>query len=537
MDEKNINDINNEGISEESSGTPVLSGADTPTEVPSANEIAEPENVSNEAPSAINTVTESTSEITTKDQSGFTYNVSSDKIEEPQQPTLDSFEMPKVQPAAYAFRWEYGEQRRYDNAQKPPKKTSKGVVAYAIILSVVFAISLMVLAGAIVFGEFFAPSFGSSNTARPPMQYSDDLALDELYEACVDSYVAISTTTQSGSEGVGSGIIITEDGYISTNYHVVENAKKITVILSNGDKREAKYIDGDEVNDIAVLKIQGRNLPAATLGDSDQTKVGERVMAIGTPYSASYAGSMTAGYVSGINRQYAVKNSNGTVNKILKLIQTDTSVNPGNSGGPLFNMNGEVIGVVTMKIAGSNYEGMGFALPINGVRDMIFDIIENGEITDENAGSAVQGAALGISGHAIIGDQKYLMTEQYCIEVQTDENGKDYIEWAVNALVSDKIYVTDTAKLEAVGLEGAYPYLAPCTGVLVKTTSEGFDSHDKLEYGDIIVSANGVECETMTILQDIILNSRIGDVLELSVYRNERYHTISVELGTANSME
>ena len=258
-------------------------------------------------------------------------------------------------------------------------------------------------------------------------------------------------------------------------------------------------------------------------------------MAIGTPYSISYAGSMTAGYVSGIERQYAVKNTNGTVNKILKLIQTDTSVNPGNSGGPLFNMNGEVIGVVVLKITGSSYEGMGFALPIDGVRDMIFDIIENGKITDENSGSAVQGAALGISGHQVVGDQKYLMTSQYCIEVQTDDEG-DYIEWSLG-MSTEKVYITDTATLDAMGLEGAYPYHAPCTGIMVKTTSEGFDSNEKLQVEDVIISANGITCDVMSTLQEIIFNSRVGDVLHLEVCRNGEYIFVDVELGLANSME
>jgi S1-C subfamily serine protease len=368
------------------------------------------------------------------------------------------------------------------------------------------------------------------------MQYSDSLALDGLYEYCLPSYVAISIVKDNGGEGVGSGIIITEDGYICTNYHVVEGADKITVLTSDNKKLSAEYIDGDEVNDIAVIKVSAKNLTAAKLGSSANTKIGERVMAIGTPFSISYAGSMTAGYISGIDRQYAVKNDNGTVNKILKLIQTDTSVNPGNSGGPLFNMNGEVIGVVTLKIAGSNYEGMGFVLPIDGVKDMIFDIIENGKITDSNAGSAVKGAALGISGHAVEADTKYLMTAEYCIQVKSDDKG-DYIEWSTSGLYTQKIYVTDTETLEAVGLEDAYPYLAPCTGILVKTTSAGFDSSEKLNIDDVIISANGIACDSMSTLQELIFNSRVGDVLNLEIYRNGATINVDVKLGVANSME
>lgn len=501
MDERNINDIN-DGIDNDKE--PVL-------EIKDENAAADDEAVVEEEVSLFST-TEATD---------------ASAIEERPEEPLDSDTVTKNNPAAYAFRWDYDEQRQYDNKSKQKGKSSRGVLAYAIILTVTFLLSIAVLAGALLFGDYL-----STSPTREPIQTSDNMALDALYDYCLPSYVAISVVTNNGTEGVGSGIVITEDGYITTNYHVVENAKKITVITSNGTKHDAQFIDGDEVNDIAVIKVSAKKLTPAVLGSSNNTKVGERVMAIGTPYRIGYAGSMTSGYVSGINRDYQVMNDNGTVSKTLKLIQTDTSVNPGNSGGPLFNMNGEVIGVVVMKITGSNYEGMGFALPIDGVRDMIFDIIENGKITDENLGSAFQGAALGISGHEIVSDTKYLMTEDYCIKVLTDDVG-DYIEISLGS----KIYITDTAGLEAAGLNGAYPYKAPCTGVLVKKTSEGFDSNEKLMFEDIITSANGIACDSMATLQGIIFNSRVGDVLHLEVYRNNEYISIDVELGLANSME
>ena len=525
MDEKNINDINEKNEAEDI--TPVseteLQSLSSETTSQEINEDAV-EEVTAEAPANEETEAEPAKEQPEAEP------VTEQIIEEKPIPELDSFVPPQASPSAYAFRWDYNEQRRYDGAAKRRNKASRGVLTYAIILTIAFLLAIAVLAAALFYGDYI-----SIEPSQSPMQYSDELALDALYDHCLQSYVAISVIGENGTEGVGSGIVITQDGYISTNYHVVENAKKITVVTSNGTKHDATYIDGDEVNDIAVIKVSAKRLTPAVLGSSDNTKVGERVMAIGTPYSISYAGSMTAGYVSGIERQYAVKNENGTVNKILKLIQTDTSVNPGNSGGPLFNMNGEVIGVVTMKISGANYEGMGFALPIDGVRDMIFDIIENGKITDENSGSAVKGAALGISGHAVEGDKQYLMTSDYCIEVHTDDDG-EYIEWALGLTVQ-KIYITDTETLDAVGLEGAYPWNSPCTGIMVKTTSEGFDSHKKLKFEDVIISANGVSCDTMSVLQEIIFNSRIGDVIHLEVFRNGDVIDVSVELGMADSMD
>lgn len=520
MDEKNINDINNENENPNNDTESTLEvNGDTAVEAVNENAVS---NVDCNITADENIVDDSDTGFTAPSEAP---NISA--IEEPPEPSLDSYKVSRNEPAAYAFRWDYGEQRYYDGMTKRANKASRGVAVYAVILTVTFLLAIAVLIGSLVFGDYL-----SSTPARDPLQYGDDLSLDALYDHCLPSYVAISVLTNSGTEGVGSGIVITEDGYISTNYHVVENAKKITVITSNGTKYDAQYIDGDEVNDIAVIKVSAKRLTPAVLGSSSNTKVGERVMAIGTPHDIDYAGSMTSGYVSGIERQYQVMNANGTVSKTLKLIQTDTTVNPGNSGGPLFNMNGEVIGVVVLKITGGSYEGMGFALPIDGVRGMIFDIIENGKITDENSGSAFQGAALGISGHEIKKDTKYLMTADYCIEVHTDDKG-DYIEISLGS----KIYITDTEALNAVGLEGAYPYKAPCTGVLIKTTSKGFDSNEKLKFEDIITAANGIACDSMATLQGIIFNSRVGDVLQLEVYRNNEYISVDVELGLANSME
>ena len=531
MEEKNINEFNSEELTDESAEsavneTPPESAAEE-TDKTSANEepaSGDDELVLEPYEAAFDTVFAETAEKTVEEAE-----IKSEEI--PQAPVLESAEITPVEPAAYAFRWDYDEQRKHDDDVKKRTSPSKGVATYVTILSATF-----ILAVAILFASIFIGDNLTSGRPSTPMQYSDSLALDGLYEYCLPSYVAISIVKDNGGEGVGSGIIITEDGYICTNYHVVEGADKITVLTSDNKKLSAEYIDGDEVNDIAVIKVSAKNLTAAKLGSSANTKIGERVMAIGTPFSISYAGSMTAGYISGIDRQYAVKNDNGTVNKILKLIQTDTSVNPGNSGGPLFNMNGEVIGVVTLKIAGSNYEGMGFVLPIDGVKDMIFDIIENGKITDSNAGSAVKGAALGISGHAVEADTKYLMTAEYCIQVKSDDKG-DYIEWSTSGLYTQKIYVTDTETLEAVGLEDAYPYLAPCTGILVKTTSAGFDSSEKLNIDDVIISANGIACDSMSTLQELIFNSRVGDVLNLEIYRNGATINVDVKLGVANSME
>lgn len=184
--------------------------------------------------------------------------------------------------------------------------------------------------------------------------------------------------------GEGSGIIIREDGYILTNNHVIENAlesnsnklsegSKIEVILpSNIEKKyTAEIVGRDEKTDIAVLKINATNLPVAELGDSDKVKSGELAVAIGNPGGLDYMGSVTAGIISGINRTIVMDNG-----QVLELIQTDAAINPGNSGGALVNSQGQVIGVNTVKIAASGYEGLGFAIPINSANEIATSLID-----------------------------------------------------------------------------------------------------------------------------------------------------------------
>ena len=173
-------------------------------------------------------------------------------------------------------------------------------------------------------------------------------------------------------QGVGTGFIVSDDGYIATNYHVVEGAHKITVTLSSGETYAAELIGGDEVADLAIIKINAKNLPVVELGDSDALNQGQDVVAIGTPAGIEFAGTATKGIVSAINRDVDV---NGQ--KIMTVIQTDASINPGNSGGPLINMKGQVIGINSMKLASTQYEGMGFAIPINIAIPVFNDIIAN----------------------------------------------------------------------------------------------------------------------------------------------------------------
>jgi len=173
------------------------------------------------------------------------------------------------------------------------------------------------------------------------------------------------------SEGMGSGIIFSENGYILTNYHVVDNTQKIKVIFNNGKEANAKLINYDENYDIAVIKVTDNvKMPAvAEFGDSDKLQVGETAVAIGNPLGKELLGSVTVGVISALNRSIDNKKS-------IKFIQTDAAINPGNSGGPLVNSHGQVIGINTEKSVGNGIEGLGFAIPINQIKPKIENLIK-----------------------------------------------------------------------------------------------------------------------------------------------------------------
>lgn len=209
----------------------------------------------------------------------------------------------------------------------------------------------------------------------------------EVYASTVNSVVSINCSAvstnifgqQTESASSGSGFIYTADGYIVTNQHVVANASSINVTLYNGDTYPATLVGSDSDYDVAVLKIDAKDLPAVTLGSSTDVNVGDNVMAIGNPLG-ELTFSMSSGIVSCVNRAINVE---GTP---FNMIQVDASINPGNSGGPLMNLYGEVVGIVSAKYssyADTTVEGLGFAIPINDVQSIISDIMENGSVTDK----------------------------------------------------------------------------------------------------------------------------------------------------------
>lgn len=242
---------------------------------------------------------------------------------------------------------------------------------------------------------------GNGNSISGTVGTGNGLTPGQVYAQNHRSVVAISNQTTANIFGQvtetassGSGFIISEDGYIITNYHVVENATTLTVITSDGSEHPAKLIGYDDSNDFALIKVEATGLPTVTLGRSDDLIVGDQVVAIGNPLG-ELTNSLTVGYISAKERDVTTDGS------IINMLQTDAAINPGNSGGPLFNMKGEVIGITSAKYSGTtssgaSIEGIGFAIPIDDVIGMVQELIENGYISAPYMGVRVSQRADGM---------------------------------------------------------------------------------------------------------------------------------------------
>ena len=221
-----------------------------------------------------------------------------------------------------------------------------------------------------------------------PVSSTGGLTPSQVYAMNVNSVVAISnqSTTNiwgqiSETASSGTGFVLTADGYILSNYHVVEGASRLTVMTYMGDEYEARLVGYDEMNDVSILKVEATGLDPVTIGSSDDLIVGDQVVAIGNPLG-ELTSSLTVGYISAKDRTI---NTDGS---LINMMQTDAAINPGNSGGPLFNMKGEVVGITTAKYSGStgsgaSIEGIGFAIPIADVMAMTEDLIAHGYLTNQ----------------------------------------------------------------------------------------------------------------------------------------------------------
>ena len=229
--------------------------------------------------------------------------------------------------------------------------------------------------------EIAIPAWPAGQGCSLPVvqEHGPSLTAQEVYRQVNPAVAVVLADLGDGSASVGTGVIFSQDGYLITNYHVVEGGQECTVALDSGRSYEAKYVAGDADSDLAVLKVEGQDLPAAVFGDSDLLTVGDKVYAIGNPLGVELRGTLTDGIVSAIDRDVEVED------RTMTLLQTNAALNSGNSGGPLINEYGQVVGINTIKMTSrySNIEGLGFAIPSAYMERIVNDLLTFGSLQPE----------------------------------------------------------------------------------------------------------------------------------------------------------
>ena len=316
------------------------------------------------------------------------------------------------------------------------------------------------------------PESDSSNSSDN-YDTADGMAGEDIYKKVNPSVVSVISTTAEGT-GSGSGVIMSKDGYIITNNHVVDGAQSVSVQLSDGTSLDAEIIGTDEQTDLAVIKVTPTSdLTAAEFGDSDELEPGDYAYAIGSPGGVQFANTITGGRISAINRDLTVND------RVMTLIQTDASINNGNSGGALINKYGQVVGITSAKLSGNAFgsatvEGMGFAIPINTAKDIVDELIQNGYVSGR--------PSIGITGQNV--------------------------ESADGKVSGVQVYSIDSR---------------------AKAASEG------LQVGDVITAVDGTPTPDMDKVNELKQDKKAGDKLTLSVYRISTGKTLNITITLTDS--
>ena len=398
-----------------------------------------------------------------------------------------------TQPSGGATPPPAGPQNPASSASKKPQKNAGKAVKSIVALVLAAAMGFM--------GGFVGARFGGNNkviiqqversdsssadseSAAEGTTVSSGMTTAQVAKTVSPSVVVITTEQVVYSQwswygqnqvesGAGSGVIISSDGYILTCAHVVDGASNITVTINDKDYT-ATLVGEDTTSDIAVIKIDANGLTPATVGDSDSLKVGQNVMAVGNPLG-ELGGTVTGGMISALNRSVTIQGTNST--NTMSLIQMDASVSPGNSGGGLFNMNGELVGIVNAKSSSSDAEGLGFAIPINDAIKVAQELLENGYVT-----------------------------------------GRPYLGITYLA-------VTDAQTAQQLGVNAYGVYI-------VDVTKGGPADQAGLKAGDRIVSVDGSEIAAKDDLGTLMQKHAAGDTLAITVARDGQMQTVNVTLG------
>lgn len=390
-------------------------------------------------------------------------------------------------------------QRRYANpcnASHEPKdrkkktKKSAGFVAGTVAACVMMS-GVAGFGGSYLFSKMNAPANNTSavqvnktstdnNSVSNMSVQQTDKSTNQIVSEVADSVVEIAVEVvqsnpfygESVAQGAGSGVIISEDGYILTNNHVIDGASKITVSLRSGESYDAQLIGTDPDVDIALVKIEASGLSAAPIGDSSAIKAGDKSVIIGNPLG-TLGGSVTEGIISAVDRTLDIDG------KTMHLMQTDAAVNPGNSGGGMFNGQGELAGIVVAKSADSTVDNIGFVIPINNALEIIGDLKQYGYVR----GKASTGMAYSEGS-----DQSY---EQYLFGMSGNTSGGVYV-------------------------------------ASVKTGSNAEKAG--FQVGDRVLAVDGKEITTFSDLKSVISEHSVGDTLSFELERNGRTGTLQLTL-------
>ena len=394
--------------------------------------------------------------------------------------------------------------KQYYSPQKPPKKSRTGLLVVLVVVSLLFSVLSWVInipgkeeveqtpvaeypqpdAEPVAELDFSEPvrdpepreeEFATESSAQGmenrPISDPNALSLQEIYEKVSPSTASIICTSRTGGS-TGTGIVMSKDGYVITNFHVIEGAAEIEVLLHDDTTYGAELVGGDEISDIAVLKVDANDLTPAEFGDSNALRVGDVVVAIGDPLGVELRGTMTDGIVSAINRDLDISG------RTMTLIQTNAALNSGNSGGPLINCYGQVIGINTMKmsnwaILSATVEGLGFAIPFAIARPIVDELIGQGYVSGR--------PAIGIRG-------------------------------------------------ETLSLRAQLFYRLP-SGVVVTEVTEESDAYEQgMQVDDLIVAFDGISVSSLDGLALAKTDYEVGETVELTVFRDGAYYYVDVEL-------
>lgn len=366
--------------------------------------------------------------------------------------------------------------------QTPPEFRPKKYVPVR--NKIITTVGIILLSGVVGFGAGYAGSH-LSNNANVTIQQQTNKSnfgtvqvsdVSDIVEKCKDSVVEITTESASSgnsifgqyvSQGAGSGVIISKDGYIVTNNHVVSGATSLKVTTTDGTEYDASVVGKDSQTDLAVIKVDANNLQAATLGDSDILQVGDPAIAIGNPLG-ELGGTVTTGIISATDRQITIDD------ETMALLQTDAAINPGNSGGGLFNADGNLIGIVNAKESSTGIEGLGFAIPITPAQDIITELMQNGSVTSR--------PALNVS-----------------LYDYTSNNQGQYSKY------EDGCYIVQIVKNGAADKAG-------------------------LKQNDRILSFDGEQIQSTSDVKNVLKKHKIGDTIKMVVERDSKKITVEITL-------